>query len=396
MANDETRTQVIIIGGGPAGMLLSHILIGAGIDNIVLERRSRTYVLQRIRAGVLEPGSVAFLREQGLGARLDREGIVLDRALVVWGGGHRFAIDCLAATGSSLVAYGQTALTEDLYALSDRAGATVIDEAADVTLHDVSSDAPWVEYRKDGINHRVHGDFIAGCDGSQGVSRTSIPQADMQVHERTLPFGWLGVLAEARPLPDLIYANHARGFALASMRGPSVSRYYIQCEANTDIADWPDDRFWDELKRRLPGSISDEIVSGRTIEKSVVPLRTFIVEPMRHGRMFLAGDAAHIVPPTGAKGLNLAISDIFYLSRAFRCHYLERRDDYLERYSEMALQRVRHAEELSWRLTRLLHTFPGESAFDRGIREQELASIAASENELADLAVQYAGMPFDD
>lgn len=389
------RTKVAIIGGGPAGLLLSHILDLHQVGSILLERRSRAYVLQRIRAGVLEPHSVRLLRDTGLGDRMDRDGQEHDGSAIVWADNQRLMIDTRRFTGQPMMAYGQTALTEDLYAARDRAGGQIIDEAENVQLHDLSTNQPFVTYEKDGTMQRIDCDFIAGCDGQHGISRRSIPPSVQRTYERSYPFGWLGVMALAPPLPDITYANHARGFALASMRSPALSRYYVQCDLDTKVQDWPDDRFWQELKARFPANLAARITVGQVIEKSIAPLRSFVAEPMRYGRLFLAGDAAHIVPPTGAKGLNLAISDVFYLSRALSRFYADDRTDYLDNYSAMALRRVWNAVRLSWWLTNLLHRFPHDTPFDQRMRETELGYLAQSMYAEASLAEQYAGLPFE-
>jgi p-hydroxybenzoate 3-monooxygenase len=389
------RVQVGIIGGGPAGLLLSQLLHRSGIDNVVLEARSRAYVLGRIRAGVLEWGSVEVLRSAGIGARMDREGHVHDGTGIAWSGRGRFFIDTRKYAGKPMMAYGQTNITEDLYAARDAMGGVVIDEAEDVTPHDVAGERPYLTYRKDGEAQRVDCDFIAGCDGFHGVSRSAIPPSVLHTVEKVYPFGWLGVLSETPPIEEIVYARHARGFALASQRNPMLSRYYIQCPLDAKIEDWPDDKFWAELKARFPPEIADRIVAGPSIEKSIAPLRSFVAEPMRYGRLFLAGDAAHIVPPTGAKGLNLAISDVFYLSRALITHY-RGNDAYLGRYSEMALRRVWGAARFSWWLTLLLHRFPDQTEFDERARESELDYLARSEHAQRSLCEQYAGLPFED
>jgi len=389
------RTQVGVIGGGPAGLLLSHILHRAGIDSVVLEARSRAYVLARIRAGVLEWGSVEVLRSAGVGERMDREGHVHDGIGIAWSGRGLFVINTRKYAGRPMMAYGQTNITEDLYAARDAMGGAVIDEAEDVTPHDISGDRPYLTYRKNGETHRVECDFVAGCDGFHGVSRSVVPPSALRSVEKDYPFGWLGVLSETPPIEEIVYARHARGFALASQRNPMLSRYYIQCPLDTKIEDWPDDRFWAELKARFPPEIAGRIVTGPSIEKSIAPLRSFVAEPMRYGRLFLAGDAAHIVPPTGAKGLNLAISDVFYLSRALIAHY-RGSDRYLESYSDMALRRVWGAARFSWWLTMLLHRFPEQTEFDERARESELDYLARSENAQGSLCEQYAGLPFED
>lgn len=389
------RTQVAIIGGGPAGLLLSQILHHHGVDSVVLERQSRNYVLGRIRAGVLEWGSVQVLREAGVGGRMDAQGAVHDGAALVWAGRNRLFIDTHRYAGKQLMAYGQTQITEDLYAARDAADGTIIDRASDVALHDLESDSPSVTWHRDGAEQRLACDFVAGCDGFHGVARTSIPSQRLRTFERTYPFGWLGIMSRTPPIEDITYASHERGFALASQRSPTLSRYYVQCSLDDKVENWSDARFWEELKARFPSSVADTIVTGPSIEKSIAPLRSFVAEPMRYGRLFLAGDAAHIVPPTGAKGLNLAISDVYYLSRAIAAHYGTGDDTLLEGYSDMALKRVWGAARFSWWLTSLFHRFPDQTDFDRRVQEAELDYISGSEHAKAMICEQYAGLPFD-
>jgi p-hydroxybenzoate 3-monooxygenase len=389
------RTQVAIIGGGPAGLLLSHILHRSGIDTIVLERQSRAYVLGRIRAGVLEAGSVALLREVGLGERMDREGHPHDGSTIAWEGRPRFFINTKKFTGRQLLAYGQTSITEDLYAARDQADGKVIEQAGNVRLHELTSQHPFVTYEKNRSAQRIDCDYVAGCDGFHGVSRPSIPAAVLKTYEKGYPFGWLGIMSETPPFPDMVYCYHHRGFALASMRKPMLSRYYIQCELDSKLEDWPDDRFWREFLARCPADMAERIVTGASIEKSIAPLRSFVVEPMCYGRLYLAGDAAHIVPPTGAKGLNLAVSDVFYLSRGLIEAYRTGRTDYLDCYSEMALRRVWSSARVSWWLTMLLHRFPDETPFEAKMRLNQFDYLHASEHAQASLAEQYAGLPFE-
>lgn len=394
---NKTRTastQVAIIGGGPAGLLLSQLLHRSGIDSVILERKSRKYVLSRIRAGVLEWATVELLRQAGVGDRMDREGHIHDSIAIAWSGAHRLAIDTKKHVGVSMMAYGQTSITEDLYAARDSMGGKIVHEANDVELHDVKSESPHVSYQKDGQSWRLDCDFIAGCDGFRGVSRRTIPSDVLRTFENAYPFGWLGIMSETPPLSNIMYATHERGFALASMRNPMLSRYYIQCPLDTKIEDWSDDRFWQELKRRFPPEVAEQIVTGPSIEKSIAPLRSFVAEPMSYGNLFLAGDAAHIVPPTGAKGLNLAASDIYYLSRAFEAHYRSSDDDLLQGYSDTALKRVWGAVRFSWYLTSLLHRFPDQTSFHQRAQEVELDYIATSHHAQASICEQFVGLPY--
>ena len=390
-----TRTQVAIIGGGPAGVLLSHILHRNGIESIVLERQSRAHVLGRIRAGVLEAGTVALLREVGLGARMDREGHPHDGSAIAWERRPRFFIDTNKFTGKRMMAYGQTAITEDLYAARAAANGELIDEADNVQLHRLTSRRPQVTYEKEGSNRRIDCDYVAGCDGYHGVSRAAIPVALLRTYEKSYPFGWLGILSETPPYPDICYCYHSRGFALASMRNPLLSRYYVQCDLDAKLEDWPDNRFWHEFKARCPPDMAASIVTGPSVEKSIAPLRSFVAEPMQYGALFLAGDAAHIVPPTGAKGLNLAVSDVFYLSRALTQACRTGKRHYLETYSDMALRRVWASARVSWWLTMLLHRFPAETPFEERMRLNQFDYLRGSDPAQASLAEQYVGLPFE-
>jgi p-hydroxybenzoate 3-monooxygenase len=392
------KTQVVIVGAGPAGLLLSELLHRRGIENIVLERQTRDYVLARIRAGVLESTTVDVLRENGLSERMDREGHPHDGMRIAWAGRDSFFIDTYSHLARRFMVYGQTQIQEDLFAAADRRGQPVLTEASNVVLHDFDGAAgsqPHVTFTRDGRAQRIDCEFIAGCDGFHGVSRRSLPESVRQEYEKVYPFGWLGVLARVKPLPDITYANNPRGFALASYRNEHLSRFYIQVPLEDKVEDWSDDRFWAELKQRFPADMASAIVEGPSIEKSVAPLRSYVCEPMRHGALFLCGDAAHIVPPTGAKGLNLAVSDVFYLSRALE-RWVRRGDaSLLDRYSEQALRRVWSSVRTSWYLTNLLHRFPHCSAFDQKAQEHELDYLKSSRHAQAALAEQYAGLPFE-
>lgn len=389
------RTQVGIIGAGPSGLLLSQLLHLRGIETVVLERRSRDYVLGRIRAGVLEQGFVNLMREAKVAERMDREGeIHTGFAIACYGKQHR--IDLEGPTGGDTVmVYGQTELTRDLYDARDEMGGTVIHNAEDVALHDIDTDAPYLTYRRGDDIERVDCDYVIGCDGFHGISRKSIPKGSLQEYERVYPFGWLGVLSRTPPVSEeLIYATHERGFALCSLRSRTLSRYYVQCPLEDTVEDWPDERFWLELKTRLPDQVSSDLITGPSIEKSIAPLRSFVCEPMRWGRLFLAGDAAHIVPPTGAKGLNSAASDIYYLYHALMAHYETGDVAGLDGYSDTALARVWKAQRFSWWMTNLLHRFPERSAFDQRMQRTELEYLFSSKAALASLAENYVGLPF--
>lgn len=388
------RTQVAIIGSGPAGLLLGELLHQAGIDTVILERRSRDYVLSRIRAGVLEDGTVRLLDALGASARLHEEGLPHDGFELLFGG-RRHRIDLQRLTGRRVTIYGQTEMTRDLMDLRAASGAATVFEAEDVALHDFDGSRPFVTYLKDGAPQRLDCEFIAGCDGYHGVSRASVPDGALQTFERGYPFGWLGILAEVPPVShELIYAGEERGFALCSMRSPSRSRYYVQCGLDEDIANWSDERFWDELRSRLDPASAEALVTGPSIEKSIAPLRSFVAEPMRFGRLFLAGDAAHIVPPTGAKGLNLAASDVHYLSQALIEQFVERSQAGIKAYSARALARVWKAERFSWWMTSLMHHFPENGGFGQRIQRAELDYLVSSDHAMAALAENYVGLPY--
>ncbi|MCW2290347.1 p-hydroxybenzoate 3-monooxygenase [Pseudomonas sp. BIGb0408] len=390
------KTSVAIIGAGPSGLLLGQLLHKAGIDTVILERQTPDYVLGRIRAGVLEQGMVDLLREAGVGARMDREGLVHDGFELAFDG-RRERIDLKGLSGGKTVMiYGQTEVTRDLMDARAASGATTHYEVSDVRLHDLKDGSPHVTYRKDGIEQRLDCDYIAGCDGFHGVSRQSIPAETLQVFERVYPFGWLGVLADTPPVAEeLIYASHPRGFALCSMRSATRTRYYVQVGLEEQVEDWSDERFWDELRARLPSETAASLVTGPSIEKSIAPLRSFVVEPMQYGRLFLLGDAAHIVPPTGAKGLNLAASDVNTLYRILLKVYREGRTELLERYSAICLRRVWKAERFSWWMTGLLHNFPDTDAFTVRMRQTELDYFVGSEAGRTSIAENYVGLPYE-
>ena len=388
------KTQVGIIGSGPAGLLLSQLLHRRGIDSVVLERQSRQHVLGRIRAGVIEQGAVALLREAGVHGRLDREGQT-HGGIGISFGGRRHRIDFQALIGSCVTVYGQTEITRDLFDARDAAGGIIVHEADAVTPHDVETGAPCLTYSKAGEIHRVDCDFIAGCDGFHGVSRATIPAGVLRTYEKVYPFGWLGVLSRTPPVTrDVTYNHHERGFSLCSMRSASLSRYYVQCPLDDDVGEWPDERFWEELRRRLPDELARSLVTGPSIEKSIAPLRSFVAEPMRHGRLFLAGDAAHIVPPTGAKGLNLAVSDVYYLSRAFAAWYGCGDGSLLDAYSDTCLRRVWKAVRFSWWMTMLLHRFPENGPFGERLQLADLDYLVNSKAAMTALAENYVGLPY--
>jgi p-hydroxybenzoate 3-monooxygenase len=388
------QTQIVIIGSGPSGLLLGQLLAKAGIETIVLEQKSRDYVLSRVRAGVLEQGAVDLIDEAGAGARLHREGLIHDGTEIAFEG-VRHRIDFKALTGKTVTVYGQTEVTRDLMDARDAIGAPTVYEALDVAIHDIESDHPRVTYSKDGAAHEITCDYVAGCDGFHGVSRRSIPEDRLRTYERVYPFGWLGVIVEKPPIShELIYVKHERGFALCSMRSMTRSRYYLQCHLDENIEEWSDDRFWQELTRRLDPEAACRLQTDASIEKSIAPLRSFVAEPMRFGNLFLAGDAAHIVPPTGAKGLNLAASDVAYLSRALIERYKRGSRAGLDAYAQKALARVWKAERFSWWMTQMLHRFPESSGFDQKMQEAELEYLFSSTAAQTALAENYVGLPY--
>jgi p-hydroxybenzoate 3-monooxygenase len=390
------RTQVAIVGAGPSGLLLGQLLARAGIDNVIVERQSGEYVLGRIRAGVLEQTTADLLDEAGVGARMHAEGLVHDGFELCFGGA-RHRIDLAGHTGGKhVIVYGQTEVTRDLMTARAAAGLPTVYEAKDVAPHEFGSDSPYLTYSHDGQPQELGADFIAGCDGYHGACRAAVPPAALSIFEKVYPFGWLGILADTPPVShELIYSNHERGFALCSMRSPTRTRYYVQCSLHDKVEDWSDDAFWDELRLRLDPQAAQTMVTGPSIEKSIAPLRSFVAEPMRFGSMFLAGDAAHIVPPTGAKGLNLAASDVRILSRALIEHYRDRRSEGLDRYSERCLSRVWKAERFSWWFTSLTHKFPDTGAIGAKLQRAELDYLVGSRAATTVMAENYVGLPFD-
>ena len=390
------KTEVGIIGGGPSGLLLSQILHRNGISSVVLERRTRDYVLGRIRAGVLEQGLTDMLRKAGVGARLDREGERHGGVNLAFAGRNE-RIDLEGLTGGKTVTvYGQTEVTRDLYAVREQMGGIVIHEAEEVQPHAIETEKPYLTFTKDGESQRLDCDVIAACDGAHGVGRQSFPKDVIRVYEKIYPFGWLGVLSRTRPVHhELIYANHEDGFALCSMRSPILSRYYVQCPLEDKPEGWPDDRFWQTLTERLPKEVGAKLETGPSIEKSIAPLKSLVIEPLSHGRLFLAGDAGHIVPPTGAKGLNLAASDVHYLSSALIDFFRHGDEEGLKAYSQKALRRVWKAERFSWWMTKLLHRFPEDGAFDTRMQLAELDYLTGSKAAMTAFSENYVGLPYD-
>lgn len=388
------RTQVAIIGAGPSGLMLSQALHTQGIASIVIERKDRAYVEARIRAGILEEGAVKLLRDIGAADRLDRDCLVHD-GIEIAINGQRQQINFKELLGKTVIVYGQTEITKDLYDVRSKTGGDIRYECDDVSLHDLESDAPTVRYFKDGKQHEIKADFIAGCDGFHGVSRQSIPTDKLKTFERIYPFGWLGIMSPVEPpAEDLIYAQHDRGFALCSMRSRTLSRHYLQCRPDENLADWPDEKIWQELAIRIGDPDFKTLKTGPLIEKSVTPMRSFVCETLRHGRLFLVGDAGHIVPPTGAKGLNLAASDVTYLFEGLCAHYKKNSDDGLNGYAERALARIWKAQRFSWWMTTILHTFGPDEAFQDRVHHWELSYVLSSKAAQTSLAENYVGLPY--
>ncbi|MGJ8589452.1 MAG: 4-hydroxybenzoate 3-monooxygenase [Yoonia sp.] len=388
------KTQVAIIGGGPSGLLLSQLLHTRGIESVVLERKTRAYVLGRIRAGVLEQGLVKLMEEAGCADRLHAEGILHDGTLISYGD-EMFRVDFTEHTGTPVIVYGQTEVTRDLYDAREKAGGQIEFNVEDVVIHGADTDAPSITYKVDGQERRLECDFIAGCDGFHGVSRQTIPLDVRREYEKVYPFGWLGILSETPPVNhELIYANSPRGFALCSMRNENLSRYYIQCSLSDKPEDWTDAAFWQELKRRIPADQAANLVTGPSIEKSIAPLRSFVTEPMRWGRLFLCGDAAHIVPPTGAKGLNTAASDVHYLYSGLTEFYADGSTNGIDSYSQKALARVWKAERFSWWFSSMMHRYPDQSEFDLKMQVADLEFLRSNKAAQKAMAENYVGLPY--
>ena len=391
---NKASTQVVIIGGGPSGLLLSQLLHVRGIESVVLERKTKDYVLGRIRAGVLERGLLSLMQEAGVSDRMEREGLTHDGTLISYGN-QMFRVDFKHHTGNSVMVYGQTEVTRDLYEAREKAGGKIEFNVKNVEIHNAKSDALFVTYTQAGGSQRIDCDFVAGCDGFHGVSRKTIPDDVRKEYEKVYPFGWLGILSETPPVShELIYANSERGFALCSMRNENLSRYYIQCDLSDRVENWSDDAFWAELKHRLPSKVATKLVTGPSIEKSIAPLRSFVSEPMRWGRLFLCGDAAHIVPPTGAKGLNTAASDVNYLYNGLRLFYETGVTSGIDNYSDVALARVWKAERFSWWFSSLMHRYPEQNDFDFKMQVAELDFLRSNQAAQKAMSENYVGLPY--
>ncbi|WP_293442906.1 4-hydroxybenzoate 3-monooxygenase [Planktotalea sp.] len=388
------KTQVAIIGGGPSGLLLARLLQTRGIESVVLERKTKAYVLGRIRAGVLEQGLVSLMEQAGCADRLHAEGIIHDGTLISYGD-EMFRINFTEHAGKPVMVYGQTEVTRDLYSALEQSSAPIVFNAEDVVIQNADTDKPHVTYVVDGKANHIDCEFVAGCDGFHGVSRQTIPIEVRREYEKVYPFGWLGILSETPPVNhELIYANSPRGFALCSMRNENLSRYYIQCSLNDKPENWSDDAFWHELKRRIPADQANKLVTGPSIEKTIAPLRSFVTEPMRWGRLFLCGDAAHIVPPTGAKGLNTAASDVHYLYNGLRDYYENQSSEGIDTYSAKALSRVWKAERFSWWFSSLMHSYPDQSKFDQKMQIAELEFLRSNKAAQQAMAENYVGLPY--
>lgn len=389
------RTQVAIVGAGPAGLMLGHLLHLRGVESVIVETRSRAYVESRIRAGVLEQGTVDLLNATGVGERMRSQGL-LHHGIELGFGGRRHRIDMKELTGEAITVYAQHEVVKDLIAARLNAGGEIVFEAANVSIHGFADDAPLVRYERDGAAHEIQCEFIAGCDGSHGICRPSVPAGVLKTFERNYPFAWMGVLADAAPSQgELVYMNHERGFALFSMRSPTVTRLYLQCDPVEDLTAWTDDRIWEELLLRLRGDDGWQPNVGRITQKSVTPMRSFVTEPMQWGKLFLAGDAVHIVPPTGAKGMNLAIADVRVLAQGFADRYATGAHELLDRYSEICLRRIWKVQRFSWWMTSMLHRFPDANEFDRRRQLAELEYVTSSRAAATSLAENYAGLPMD-
>ena len=388
------QTQVAIIGGGPAGLLLGQLLQTAGIDSVVIERQTRSHVLSRIRAGVLESGFVELMEQAGVASRLHEQGLVHTGVVISYSDKHT-RIEFADHTDKNVTVYGQTEVTQDLYDARDQFGGTNFFEVEDVSIENLDTPKPQISFKQKERSVVINCDFVAGCDGFHGVSRKTIPDTIRQEFHKEYPFGWLGILSETAPVHDeVIYSNSEHGFALCSMRNQNLSRYYVQCDAKDNVENWSDERFWEELKRHLPQDFADQLQTGESIEKSIAPLRSFVCEPMQWGRLYLCGDAAHIVPPTGAKGLNTAASDVHYLFNALQKYYQDNDEQALQQYSSKALARVWKTQRFSWWMTNLLHRFPDQNPYEHRMQRAEFDYLSSHSTAQANLALNYVGLPY--